>query len=69
MKIDELKVGQKFKMQWGYSTWIAKCVINDTVNKVIVFELYCFFGLFKFGIMDERRYSDYNFKYFEYYNG
>lgn len=63
-EISEVKKGDKFKMEHGYSVWTAKCIFNNTETKTIGYSLRCIFGLIPFGISGSKKYSDYNFENF-----
>ena len=63
--ISEVKRGDKFKMEYGFSIWTAKCTFNNTETKTIGYSLRWFFGLIPFGISGSKKYSDYSFGNFK----
>ncbi len=63
-EISEVKKGDKFKMEYGFSIWTAKCTFNNTETKTIGYSLRCIFGLIPFGISGSKKYNDYSFENF-----
>jgi len=64
-EISEVKKGDKFKMEFGDSVFIAKCTFNNTENKTIGYSLRWIFGLIPVGISGSKKYSDYSFENFK----
>ena len=64
-KISEVKRGDKFKMEYVNSVFIAKCTFNNTETKTIGYSLRWIFGLIPVGISGSKKYTDYSFENFK----